>query len=162
MARGIWPFSSGGDGDTLFAVSTQEVDVPEEKLKTLDLDVTAGEMMWDALLASVPPAEPATPAEGPAVLVERLRKFVGRYDFGAASPIEISLDGNALAIGAKKLAYADIPRGKTARLVPAANDEFFTTGRYKTRIKFTTDRRGDVVGAVIDPGLWAQRGVKLQ
>jgi L-aminopeptidase/D-esterase-like protein len=162
MARGIWPFSSGGDGDTLFAASTQEVDVPEDKLKTLDMDVIAGEMMWDALLASVPPAEPATLVEGPAVPLERLRHFVGRYDFGAASPIEISLEGHALAIGAKTLAYADIPRGKTARLVPASNDEFFTTGRYKTRIKFTTNARGDVVGAVIDPGLWGQRGVKLR
>jgi len=52
MARAIQPFSTQADGDTLFAASTQEVDGKE-----LSLDVLAtlgGEVMWDAVLASVP------------------------------------------------------------------------------------------------------------
>jgi L-aminopeptidase/D-esterase-like protein len=163
MARGIWPFSSGGDGDTLFAASTQEVEVPEEKLRTLDMDVIAGEMMWDAILASVPPEDAAIPAEAAATVpVGQLARLVGRYDFGAASPIDIKLDNGALTIGAETLAYADIPKGKSAKLVAIAADDFYVPGRYRTRIKFTADKHGQVVGAVIDPGLWGQRGVKLK
>jgi L-aminopeptidase/D-esterase-like protein len=163
MARGIWPFSTGGDGDTLFAASTQEVEVSEEKFRTLDMDVIAGELMWDAILASVPPEDPAIPGGAAAsVPVGQLTRFVGRYDFGAASPIDIKLEDGALAIGSETLAYADIPKGKTAKLVAIAADDFYVPGRYRTRIKFTVDKGGRVVGAVIDPGLWGQRGVKLQ
>lgn len=163
MARGIWPFSTGGDGDTLFAASTQEVEVSEEKLRTVDMDVIAGELMWDAILASVPPEDPAIPVGVAAsVPVAQLTRFVGRYDFGAASPIDIKLEDGALAIGSETLAYADIPKGKSAKLVAIADDDFYVPGRYKTRIKFTIDKRGRVVGALIDPGLWGQRGVKLE
>lgn len=83
MARAIQPFSTAHDGDTLFAASTQEVnsrDIGPEALATL-----GGEVMWDAVLASVPGNDtfvpPATP---PAVSANTLATYVGTYDFGAS------------------------------------------------------------------------------
>ncbi len=57
MARGIQPFSTYLDGDTLFAASTQEVRAGE--MNQMDLDTVASDVMWDAILASVP--RPALP-----------------------------------------------------------------------------------------------------
>jgi len=83
MARAIQPFSTAADGDTLYAASTQEVDsrdISPEVLATL-----GGEVMWDAVLASVPGEDafvpPATP---PTVSTDVLATYVGDYDFAAA------------------------------------------------------------------------------
>jgi len=83
MARAIQPFSTQADGDTLFAASTQEVDGKE-----LSLDVLAtlgGEVMWDAVLASVP-SEGAfvPPASNPTVSADALAAYAGTYEFAAA------------------------------------------------------------------------------
>ena len=51
MARAIQPFSTSEDGDTLFAASTQEVD---SEFRPVTLTTIASEVMWDAVLASVP------------------------------------------------------------------------------------------------------------
>src|SRR5580698_640841 len=59
MARAIQPFSTFDDGDTLFAASTDEV--PATGLALVDLDTMAGEVMWDAILASVPQDPPFVP-----------------------------------------------------------------------------------------------------
>lgn len=163
MARGIQPFSTSADGDTLFAVSTQEVEVPENKLSDLDLDVIASELMWDAILASVPAQPSAAPGDTRILVpVEQLRRFVGRYDFGALSPINITVEGGSLAIGSQKVSFGDIQPGRTTAMRPVSANEYYVPGRYRTRISFTTDKRGDVTGAVINPGPWAQRGVKLK
>lgn len=83
MARAIQPFSTAADGDTLYAASTQEVDskdVSPEVLATL-----GGEVMWDAVLASVPGEDafvpPATP---PTVSADVLAAYAGTYEFVAA------------------------------------------------------------------------------
>jgi hypothetical protein len=34
-------------------------------------------------------------------------------------------------------------------------------GRYHTRISFTKDAAGKVSGAVLNPGRWEQRGVRI-
>jgi 6-aminohexanoate-oligomer endohydrolase len=57
MARGIQPYSTMDDGDVLFAVSTSEVD--NSALPAMDLSTIASEVAWDAILASVPPQDPA-------------------------------------------------------------------------------------------------------
>lgn len=59
MARAIQPFSTFDDGDTLFAASTD--DVADTALGLRDLDTMAGEVMWDAILASVPQDPPFVP-----------------------------------------------------------------------------------------------------
>ena len=53
MARAIQPFQTRNDGDVLFAASTGEVENPE--LHFDDLAVVAGELAWDAVLASYDP-----------------------------------------------------------------------------------------------------------
>lgn len=84
MARAIQPFSTAHDGDTLFAASTQEVngrDLSPEALATL-----GGEVMWDAVLASVPRNHTFTPPTSPpAISTDTLSAYAGTYDF-APSP----------------------------------------------------------------------------
>jgi L-aminopeptidase/D-esterase-like protein len=84
MARAIQPFSTSEDGDTLFAASTQEID---GELRPVTLTTIASEVMWDAVLASVPDnATSSPPAEKPAATVsgEKLAAYAGTYEFGAA------------------------------------------------------------------------------
>ena len=59
MARAIQPFGTEVDGDTLFAVTTGEVD--DRSLSHIDLGALASETAWDAVLASVPTLAPLTP-----------------------------------------------------------------------------------------------------
>jgi L-aminopeptidase/D-esterase-like protein len=59
MARGIQPFATFDDGDTLFTISTNEVKADRPEL--IDLDTIAAETMWDAILASVPREDEFTP-----------------------------------------------------------------------------------------------------
>jgi L-aminopeptidase/D-esterase-like protein len=49
MARAIQPFHTGYDGDTLFAVTTAEVE--NDALPTPALGVVASELAWDAVLS---------------------------------------------------------------------------------------------------------------
>jgi L-aminopeptidase/D-esterase-like protein len=81
MARGIQPFQTQFNGDTLFAASTQEVE--NKDLSPTNLTTVAGEVMWDALLASVPAESvsmvPTTPVT---VAPDALASFVGKYRFG--------------------------------------------------------------------------------
>jgi L-aminopeptidase/D-esterase-like protein len=48
MSRAIYPFHTPRDGDTLFAVTTNEVENPA--LEVAALGVLAGEILWDAIL----------------------------------------------------------------------------------------------------------------
>jgi L-aminopeptidase/D-esterase-like protein len=50
MARAIQPFHTGEDGDTLFTVTTNEVQ--DESMNVTKLASLASELMWDAVLAS--------------------------------------------------------------------------------------------------------------
>lgn len=61
MHRGIQPFHTNQDGDTLFAVTTDEIDLPadyaspwgENSVNVTALATVASEVAWDALLAAV-------------------------------------------------------------------------------------------------------------
>jgi 6-aminohexanoate-oligomer endohydrolase len=60
MHRGIQPFHTNLDGDTLFTLTTDEVDLPRNPLRTgqdtmtsVALGAVASEVMWDAILSSV-------------------------------------------------------------------------------------------------------------
>jgi L-aminopeptidase/D-esterase-like protein len=86
MARAIQPFSTSEDGDTLFAASTQEVD---SEFRPVTLTTIASEVMWDAVLASVPDnATSPPPAAKPAtVSADKLAAYAGTYEFGAAQSV---------------------------------------------------------------------------
>jgi L-aminopeptidase/D-esterase-like protein len=49
MGRAIQPFQTMFDGDTLYAVTTNEVENPE--LPEIGLGVVASEVVWDAVLS---------------------------------------------------------------------------------------------------------------
>jgi len=46
-------------------------------------------------------------------------------------------------------------------LTPLSDTEFYADGRSATRIAFTVDAAGKVSGAVLNPGRWEQKGVKI-
>jgi len=86
MSRGIQPFSTQLDGDALFAASTQEID--DKALDSATLGAIASEIMWDAILASVPDEKAFTaPSTSPNVAAVTLAAYAGRYDF--ALPKEV-------------------------------------------------------------------------
>jgi L-aminopeptidase/D-esterase-like protein len=87
MSRGIQPFATQSDGDTLFAASTQEVE--NKELAAITLTTIAGEIMWDAILASVPEQQAFRPPPTPAsVSAATLATYAGRYVFGAADEVQ--------------------------------------------------------------------------
>jgi hypothetical protein len=45
--------------------------------------------------------------------------------------------------------------------LPLSDTEFYADDRSATRIAFTVDTAGKVSGAVLNPGRWEQRGVKI-
>jgi len=53
LARAIQPFNTRGDGDVLYAASTQEIGNAD--LGAGRLTLHAAEAAWDAVLAAVPP-----------------------------------------------------------------------------------------------------------
>jgi hypothetical protein len=162
MSRAIQPFSTADDGDTLFAVSTQEVDVTEAQLSDMQIDTISGELMWDAVLASVP-AEPAfrPPAEV-SVIPQHLAALAGRYRFGDHALMEIAADRMGLTLRSDAPEFFDLPHDVQIRLTAASETEFYVAGRHRTRIHFILGSNGRAVGATINPGSWAQQGTRLQ
>lgn len=51
MSRAIQPLHTGADGDVLFTVTTDEVDLPG--ISATGLGTLAAEVAWDAVLASL-------------------------------------------------------------------------------------------------------------
>ena len=49
---------------------------------------------------------------------------------------------------------------KPTIVTPLSDTEFYVSGQYHTRIAFTKDATGKVVGAILNPGRWEQRGVR--
>jgi hypothetical protein len=49
---------------------------------------------------------------------------------------------------------------KPTIVTPLSDTEFYVPGRYHTRIAFTKDAIGKVVGAILNPGRWEQRGIR--
>jgi L-aminopeptidase/D-esterase-like protein len=256
MARAIQPFSTAGDGDTLFAASTQEVDSGD--LNREALATVAGEVMWDAVSASVPGQDTLVPPNiSPVVSADELSDYAGTYDFAvspaqavkpfsglglhvaiengspvvtpivggpaAAAGIEagdvaIALDGSSLhglslgevidrmrgptgvsatltvmrkgedqpihiavvrepvqmrpllkvqvqnraltveAVGGEKV--FEFESAKPTIVTPLSDTVFYVPARYHTRIEFTRDASGKVVGAILNPGRWEQRGIR--
>lgn len=158
MARAVQPFATEFDGDALFAVSTAELDPPPNPLEALELNVLAAEVMWDAVLASVPvqPAQPAPAAGAPAPTADDLRRFAGDYVFSPAACLRVSVEGSrlrAVAAGARPV-YA-IGRAATVELQPLARGDFTVPGRYPLTVHFDGGAR-----VIVNPGHWQQVGVR--
>lgn len=153
MARAIQPFTTMFDGDVLYAVSTAELD--EAVLSVPDLGAVASEVMWDAILSSVPEQpQPLAAADALVLNPRALRRLAGDYRFSPAVTVRISADGDrltALAVGERD-AYA-IDREDPVTLEPVSERTFTVPGRYPLTLQFSGE--GELV---INPGHWQQVG----
>ena len=161
MARGLQPYATQWDGDVLFAVSTGEVDLPQDEKERAAaiawLPAMASEVMWDAILSSVP-EQPQQP-QPISVKTPLPEKYAGKYRFSRFVTVEITAkDGKLFAQATgERNAYA-IGREKPVELVPVSDslDKFtiVPTSRYPLVLDFSTGT------LVINPGDWAQTSMK--
>ena len=161
MSRGLQPYATQWDGDVLFAVSTGEVDLPQDEKERgaviAWLPAMASELMWDAILSSVP-EQPRQPV--PVAVTKPLpEKYAGTYKFGHYVSVEITARNGKLFAQAtgERNAYA-IGRDKPVELVPISEslDKFTITppSRHPLVLDFSSGT------LVINPGLWAQFSTK--
>lgn len=159
MARAIQPFATEFDGDVLYAVSTAEVASTEQAplLASADLGVIASELMWDAILASVPqqPQKIAASADAKPD-AGLLQRFTGDYVFSDLVTVRLSADGTRLFAQAtgKRKAFA-IGREQRVELQPVSKNEFTLAGRYPLLLKLEAPDR-----IVLNPGHWQQVGTR--
>jgi L-aminopeptidase/D-esterase-like protein len=158
MARAIQPFATEYDGDVLYAISTGEVDDKQPgALSSVDLGVIASEVMWDAVLASVPEQPRAMqPNKRLKLAAGDLEKYQGDYVFSDLVTVRVSAqDGKlmAQAIGARD-AFA-IKKQSSAELLPVAPGDFTVPGRYPLNVRFASDGK-----LILNPGHWEQVGVR--
>jgi hypothetical protein len=159
MSRAIQPFSTFDDGDTLFAVSTGEVE--GDKPALIDLDTIASETMWDAILASVPQEEEFVPPTAAAIIApDLLPRYAGHYNFGPSARMLVTAADGGLSATLGKFGYFDLPKEKSAKLIPLSDHDFYIEGRYATRLSFVSDPSGRISGAVVNPGPWQQAGTR--
>lgn len=157
MGRALQPFATEFDGDVLYAVSTGELADEPAMLPTVDLGVIGGEVMWDAILASVPEQpKPATPAAKPVLAADRLAALAGDYVFSPFVTVKVTAEGDALfaqATGARD-AFAIGKEERTA-LTPVSATDFMVPGRYPLTLRFDGSGR-----LVLNPGHWEQLGTR--
>lgn len=153
MGRVIQPFTTMYDGDVMYAVSTAELEEPV--MYVPELGAIAGELMWDAILRSVPEQpRAATPADGPVLGAGELDDLEGDYRFSQFVTVRVEAEGKRLkarAVG-ERPAYA-IGKDGFTDLEPVSDTDFMVPGRYPLTLRFAGDGR-----LVINPGQWAQVG----
>jgi len=87
---------------------------------------------------------------------------VAREKISLRALLRVKAEGSGLsveAIGGRRV--FDFGGSKPRAVIPLSNTEFYADGRFATRLVFTTDPAGKVSGAVLNPGRWEQRGVKI-
>ncbi|WP_262692835.1 P1 family peptidase [Kordiimonas aestuarii] len=153
MGRGIQPFATQFDGDVLYAVSTGELAEPA--FMSPDLGVIASEVMWDALLRSVP-AQPVTAIPNPAqnYSAATLKGFAGNYEFSRFASLNVGTkDGKLHARATGQRTVFGIGHEEATELVPVSDTEFMVPGRYPLTFRFV-----DAQTLVLNPGHWEQTG----
>jgi L-aminopeptidase/D-esterase-like protein len=164
MARGIQPFATEGDGDVLYAVSTGEIEPPADAggMAGARVGLVAAEVMWDAVLASVPEqVQAATPDPDARPAAATLDALVGTYRFSEFAGLRVTVAEGRLwaqATGARDV-YS-IGRTQPVLLVAARSKDklplYTVPGRYPLNLRFETDGR-----LVLNPGTWQQVGRRL-
>jgi L-aminopeptidase/D-esterase-like protein len=154
MARGIQPFATSVDGDTLFALSTEEVSSSSPAVR--DLPTIAGEVMWDAILASVP-EEPIFHLPPSADLSSaNLRIFAGSYRFGPKATLNFRIDHGRLS-AEPTMDFFDFRAGQSVDLQPISEFDFYVAGIHHTQVSFLRENPNV---ALINPGRWQQLGFR--
>ena len=160
MARGIQPFASEFDGDVLYAVSTNEVDSgPGATLPSMEIGVTASELMWDAILAAMPEEQVTQPEPDPELVVSAsaLQKYAGTYRFSHLAELTVRVEDGALVASATGERDVFQVRKGSPRTLLAATPDTFTVerGRYPFSVQFTDDT------VIVNPGRWQQTGHRV-
>ncbi|HEY4783971.1 MAG TPA: P1 family peptidase [Chthoniobacterales bacterium] len=154
MARGIQPFSTDVDGDTLFTLSTQEVSSTSLALR--DLNTIASEVMWDAILTSVPEEPifiPSTPVDLSSAC---LTKCAGSFKFGPKAALKVRVHQDQLS-AEPTMDFFDFRSGQSVNLQPISEADFCLPGIHRTRVSFPRDNPNI---ALINPGRWQQLGFR--
>lgn len=169
MGRGLQPFATVNDGDVLYAVSTGEVGDDAKAggmsasdlgagISTGDLGAIASEVMWDAILASVPEQpKKLEPNKDISIASDALNKMVGTYVFSPFVSVEVSQkDGRlyAQAVG-NRPAFA-IGKDAPVELLPVSENLFTVPDRYPLALQFD-----EADGLTINPGHWEQKSTKF-
>lgn len=155
MARAIQPFGTLNDGDVLFAASTGQVENPG--LHPTDLGTVASEVMWDAVLNSVPdipdPAETGKKLE----FVADPGAVAGRYRFGDQLRIDVGVGAGGLTLtNGEAREIFGLASGDSLTARPGAGALFVTDSLFLPRVGFSRSASG--YGLVLDPGPWQQVG----
>lgn len=159
MARAIQPFGTEFDGDTLFAVTTGEVN--NAKFSPVDLGTLASETAWDAILASAPKLAEARPRVDIALTPALIEAYVGRYEFARGVVAEIRRAGAGIEISVTGQDSQYLPVGHWVLLKPVAVDEFELGGPSADRVLLERDRHGRIAGLTLNPGAWPVRARRL-
>jgi L-aminopeptidase/D-esterase-like protein len=157
MARGIQPYSTAEDGDALFAVTTAEVENPS--LSAMDLSTIASEVAWDAILASVPPPDPARPTAPIRVSTSDLDAVVGTYEFPSGARVAVRREGEQLRTTLTGSGGIFFAAGGNS-LVPVAPWEFLVEDPRQDRVLFEPIS-GRVAAMTLNPGQWGQRAKRV-
>lgn len=160
LARAIQPFSTQRDGDTLFAVSTGEVENP--KLPVPDLGVVAAEVAWDAVLNSMPQLDPPGARTPVRLETKTLDEFAGRYEFAPGAHVEVRREGERLTARAPDDGGLYFPKDTAVEIVAVSPTEFLIKTAREDRLRFGRDASGRVRGLTVNPGQWAIPARKLQ
>ena len=70
-------------------------------------------------------------------------------------------DGELIVESTGEWPILEFEKGKSVRLTPLSDTEFYVDGRDHTRIAFMRDAEGAVSGAVLNPGPWEQKGARI-
>lgn len=157
MARGLQPYATMGDGDVLYAISTAELEAPElgKGLSNPEIGAIASEVMWDAILNSVP-EQPTLQDTGVQVPVAEkiLRSYAGNYRFSSFVSVGITAENGRLYAQAtgERNAFV-IGKNVKTELHSIGDGRFAVPGRYPLVLSFETPKQ-----LIINPGLWQQTG----
>lgn len=160
MARAIQPFSTVDDGDTIFVATTEEVGPTAGGLSLGALNLAASDMMWDAILSSVPDQPVFNPPPPVTVPPRSLAKFAGHYEFSHDQMIDIWEAGGVLMLRNTGPGFFDLLHNYAVPLTPMTDKDFYVKGQYHTRLSFVFAPTGEVTGAIVNPGGWGLKGQK--
>jgi L-aminopeptidase/D-esterase-like protein len=75
--------------------------------------------------------------------------------------LRVKSEGESLSVEAIGRRLFGFEGSRPTPVIPLSDTEFYADGRSATRITFTADAAGKVSGAVLNPGRWEQKGVKI-
>jgi L-aminopeptidase/D-esterase-like protein len=75
--------------------------------------------------------------------------------------LRVKLESGSLSVEAVGRRLFGFAGSTPTTVIPLSDTEFYADGRSATRIAFTVDATGKVSGAVLNPGRWEQKGVKI-